>query len=134
MTHSQCANSVAMVRPAAFAYNQETASNNFFQHQNGSDQPNLQLKALEQFDAMVELLLRNGLDVLVIEDSPVPAKPDAIFPNNWFSCNNGRITVFSMYANNRRSEKRPEVLKALQQKTGIDDIDDLSKNEKEGFF
>ena len=42
-----------------------------------------------------------GVEVIVIEDSQEPSKPDAIFPNNWISFHEDGKTPFSdviMYA------------------------------------
>ena len=86
-----------MVRPAAFAYNAETAANNYFQQKpdKGID---LQVLALSEFDRMVGLLRSNGIQVIVIEDTATPKKPDAVFPNNWFNACDGRLNVFPMFA------------------------------------
>ncbi len=81
------ASAIAMVRPAAFGYNEETALNNYFQHIPETNNSVLQSAALKEFDAMVTLLRDNGVEVLVLNDDAEPCKPDAIFPNNWFSCN-----------------------------------------------
>lgn len=125
---------IAMVRPAAFGFNEETAANNFFQDNNQPDNTTLQQKALEQFDAMVLLLRNNGIDVLVLDDELSPRKPDAIFPNNWFSCNKNVISIFPMYAPNRRIEKRPELVEAIKNKTGITRVSDWSHYENDHLF
>lgn len=132
MKHPQCASVVAMVRPAAFGYNEETALNNFFQQNTGGD--DLQQLALRQFDKMVALLRSKGIEVLVLNDDKETIKPDAIFPNNWFSCNNGQITIFPMEAVNRRREKRQELIDEIKRKTGIEDLHDLSNHEVEEIY
>jgi hypothetical protein len=132
MNHPQCARRIAMVRPAAFGYNEETASNNFFQQKNSPG--NLHTAALQQFDKMVMQLKENAIDILLMEDNPAPAKPDAIFPNNWFSCNNHTITIFPMEAANRRWEKRQELIEQIQNATGITSITDLSFYEAQSVF
>jgi hypothetical protein len=132
MNHPQCCKLIAMVRPAAFAFNAETAANNFFQRE--GNVTNIHSQALKQFDEMVQLLKTNGIDVLVLNDTEKPKKPDAIFPNNWFSCNNGVLTVFPMEALNRRLEKRPELISLLQIATGIDVIYDLSQHESKNIY
>ena len=73
-----------MVRPAAFGFNAETAANNFFQTNPNESKEELQQKALSEFDKMVVTLRKHGVNVVVIEDTETPTKPDAIFPNNWF--------------------------------------------------
>lgn len=125
---------IAMVRPAAFGFNEETASNNFFQDNSLQHNPQLQEHALLQFDAMVELLRSNGIDVLILEDDPVPPKPDAVFPNNWFSCSNGMIQVFPMYAPVRRLEKNWPMIDAVKTKTGISVVKDWRPYEEKNIF
>ena len=129
------ASTILMVRPAAFGFNEETAANNYFQTNPKISKEELQQKALTEFDNMVQTLRNHDLNVLVIEDSKEPAKPDAIFPNNWLSTSpNGIVSVFPMYAPNRRIEKRDEILEQLAQKFVIRDVQDWSEYEVEGRF
>src|SRR4028118_1050838 len=101
----QITDTVLMIRPAAFSYNAETATNNFFQQQPTHAAEVLQQKALEEFDAMVNTLKAHDINVIVIKDTEQPAKPDAVFPNNWFSTNReGVLSVFPMHAAVRRLE------------------------------
>lgn len=125
-----------MIRPAAFGPNEETASTNFFQSSStGQDRQKLQQLALVEFDNMVGLLKDHGINVLVIDDTPSPAKPSAIFPNNWLSTSpGGVVSVFPMYAANRRLEKRDDILKLLAQKFVVKDVQDWSEFEVEGKF
>jgi hypothetical protein len=124
-----------MVRPAAFGYNDETAANNYFQHNTVMDRETLQQTALAEFDAMVNLLRSHDVDVLVLEDSKEPPKPDAIFPNNWISTSpDGKIFVYPMYAPNRRTEKRGEILDQLAREFVVNDLQDWSEFEVEGRF
>lgn len=128
--HSNC---IAMLRPASFGFNEQTAGNNHFQNaafQNTS----LQQHALFEFDQMVDLLRSHGVDVLVLNDDTQTARPDAVFLNNWFCCRQGIIHLFPMWAPNRRAEKRKELVKALAQKTGINTIIDWSHFENDGLF
>ncbi len=124
-----------MIRPAAFGFNEETAANNFFQSNPGISKEELQKKALAEFDNMVQTLQSHDINILVIEDTDEPAKPDAIFPNNWLSTSpNGVLAVFPMYAANRRIEKRDEVLQAIGKHFIIHDVQDWSEYEAEGRF
>ncbi|HUR65795.1 MAG TPA: arginine deiminase-related protein [Chitinophagaceae bacterium] len=126
---------ILMVRPAAFGYNEETAANNYFQSNPGISQKQLQEKALEEFDNMVDTLRGNGITVLVIEDTKMPPKPDALFPNNWLSTSpDGLIAVFPMYAPNRRNEKRDDILQQLAKEFVVRDVQDWSEYEAEGRF
>ena len=124
-----------MVRPAAFGFNEETAANNYFQSRPGSDQDFLQQKAREEFDMMVEKLREHGIEVIVVEDTTEPAKPDALFPNNWLSTSPaGIIHVFPMYAPNRRAEKREDILHMLAAGFKVNDVHDWTEFESEGRF
>jgi len=124
-----------MVRPAAFGFNEETAANNYFQTNPGISKEALQQKALAEFDSMVWLLRNEEIDVLVIEDTKEPPKPDAIFPNNWLSTSpEGTVSVFPMYAPNRRAEKRDDILQQLARHFVVKDLQDWSEYEAEGRF
>jgi hypothetical protein len=124
-----------MIRPAAFGFNKETAATNFFQSDKGIGQEKLQQKALLEFDNMVEMLKGSGINVIVIEDTNEPVKPDAIFPNNWIgTLPDGILSVFPMYAPNRRSEKRLDILYRLGKEFIIKDLQDWSEYEVEGRF
>ncbi len=135
------ASCILMIRPAAFGYNEETADSNFFQHK-PSNLPNrqagnqtIQQSAVEEFDSMVNLLRSHGIDVIVFDDSAEPPKLDAVFPNNWLSTSpDGIISVFPMYAANRRAEKRDDILKWLNENFKVKDIQDWSEFEAEGRF
>ena len=94
---------ILMVRPAAFGFNAETAANNFFQSNPNLGKEELQQKALNEFDNMVATLRKHGVTIVVIQDTETPAKPDAIFPNNWLSTSpNGTVTVYPMFAPNEK--------------------------------
>jgi hypothetical protein len=124
-----------MIRPAAFGFNEETAANNYFQSNPGISKEELQQRALLEFDNMVQTLQKHDIDVMVIDDTKEPVKPDAIFPNNWLSTSpDGIIAVFPMYAPNRRSEKRDDILKTLADKFVVKDVQDWSEFEAEGRF
>ena len=98
-----------MIRPLHFMYNAETAVNNSFQVK--GDQENLTEKAVQEFDILVSQLQNQGIDVTVVEDSPDPHTPDAIFPNNWISFHaSGVYCLYPMFAPNRRKERKVEVI------------------------
>ena len=70
------------------------------------------------------ILLRNcekqDIDVTVVEDSPDPHTPDAIFPNNWISFHeSGIYCLYPMFAPNRRKERKEEVIWKLYRKNFI---------------
>ncbi len=109
-------NHLLMIRPSRFAYNAETAVNNLFQVA-AANCDDVQLKALAEFDAFVEKLIANGIEVTVVQDTPEPHTPDSIFPNNWVSFHsNGTVCLYPMFAANRRLERKAHVLEAIKQK------------------
>ena len=125
-----------MIRPVSFGANEETASTNFFQStETKTDLQSIRETALKEFDNMVEVLRKNHINVLVIDDTPTPPKPSAIFPNNWLSTSpEGIVSVFPMSAANRRPEKRDDILKMLAEKFVVKDLQDWSEFEVEGKF
>jgi hypothetical protein len=128
------ASSVLMVRPVSFAFNEQTAGSNAFQQQDIS-QENIQQKALREFDALVATLRDNGVDVIVIDDTPNPHTPDSIFPNNWVSFHeNGQVFLYPMQAENRRLERRGDILAQLKTTFNISEVDDLSYFEADSKF
>src|SRR6186713_230038 len=132
----QITDTLLMIRPAAFGANEETAASNFFQSTDTkTDSRTIQQAALNEFDNMVELLRQHEINVLVIDDTPSPVKPSAAFPNNWLSTSpEGIVSVFPMYAANRRLEKRDDILKMLAEKFVVKDLQDWSEFEVEGKF
>lgn len=122
-----------MVRPFRFAFNEETAQNNYFQQPSKSG--SVALKALEEFDGFVNQLRGKDVEVLVVQDTPEPWTPDSVFPNNWFSSHiSGELVLYPMFAENRRLERKPEVLKVLTRKINHRKVIDLTHWEKEGEF
>ncbi|MFT4031907.1 MAG: arginine deiminase-related protein [Siphonobacter sp.] len=134
---SQSTSHLLMIRPVHFGFNEQTASSNAFQNVEIADQTKdqAQNEALTEFDEMVRLLTAVGVDVTVIEDTPDPHTPDSIFPNNWVSFhNNGTVITYPMQAENRRLERREDILSRLEKRFYINRRVDLSAFEKEGKF
>lgn len=121
-----------MIKPVNFGFNAETAVNNSFQKKPAGD---IQQQALQEFNNFVDLLRSNKVDVTVVEDSPQPATPDSIFPNNWISFHgDGTVFLYPMFAVNRRLERKDSVLGAIKQKFIVETIIDLSHYEKANLF
>ena len=119
---------VLMIRPFNFAFNNQTALSNVFQKATADINPGvIQQKALEEFDTLVEVLKAKGIEVKVVADTMEPAKPDAVFPNNWASFHeDGTVILYPMFAPNRRLEKRSEIIGILRADYKIKNIVDLS--------
>lgn len=125
-----------MVRPQAFGFNPETAATNTFQKPDASG-ADPGPEALEEFDALARALTAEGVEVCVAQDSPAPAKPDAVFPNNWVSFHAGGTLVLYPLANaNRRPERRPELIDAVvgQLRFKVTHLLDLTWHEGEGKY
>jgi hypothetical protein len=123
-----------MIRPVAFTFNVQTASNNSFQIPNLANSQT-QTLALQEFDEFVKKLTEVGVNITVIDDTLEPHTPDSIFPNNWISFhNNGLIAVYPMFAPNRRFERRFDVLDKLGDLFNLDEIQDYTASEKNNQF
>jgi len=128
------AGTVIMVRPASFGANPQTRASNRFQGRGEGDE--IREAARREFDQLVFNLDRAGIAVLILEDTLYPSKPDAVFPNNWFSTDNtGRIFLYPMQAPNRRSERRISDLKHLLETHGyaVHEVIDISHWERQGL-
>ena len=131
----QSTNSILMIRPNNFGFNEETANDNHYQNKEFFES-NSNGNAQKEFDNMVKNLKQNGISVHVFQDDDINYTPDSIFPNNWISFHeNGDIGLYPMYAKNRRLERRPEVLEFLEEEGfGIENIVDYSGAESENKF
>jgi hypothetical protein len=110
---SQVTNQILMIRPVDFKFNIQTASNNKFQEE--STGANVQQLALQEFDQFTEVLKDNGIELTIIQDILQPETPDSIFPNNWISLHhNGQVYLYPMFSQNRRLERRQDILETLQ--------------------
>jgi hypothetical protein len=131
----QITDTILMIRPAGFRYNEETALSNHFQQTTAHSPKTLQQLAAREFDAMVQVLRNHDVNVIVIDDTPHPAKPDAIFPNNWISTNAaGVIAVFPMQAASRRLERRQDIIDQLKNDFDVADVQDWSPYECDNHF
>lgn len=122
-----------MIRPVRFEFNAQTAVNNAFQvPDHDKDIASL---ARKEFDDFASLLQNNGIDVSIVNDSPEPHTPDSVFPNNWVSFHaDGTVFLYPMFAENRRLERKPEVLQQIRNKFEIVQLHDLSKRELQEKF
>ena len=132
---SQATNSILMIRPINFGYNEETAQDNHYQIKE-LPHKNVNERAQKEFDNMVKNLRQNGVSVHVFQDDENEYTPDSIFPNNWVSFHeNGDVGLYPMCAENRRMERRPEVLDFLENEGfTIFNIVDYSSAESENKF
>jgi hypothetical protein len=131
----QAAQNILLIKPSGFSFNNETALSNSFQQQTNLSNTVIQQKITEEFDGFVRTLRSKGINVLVIDDTKLPTKPDAVFPNNWASYHaDGTVVLYPMCAPNRRLEKRPEILNMIRQHYKVSNIIDLSAYELTNRF
>ena len=135
---NQTTNSILMIRPVAFRMNEQTAVNNYYQKVlDGLSPETVNAKAQDEFDTFVNKLRMVGVDVTVVDDTIEPSTPDSIFPNNWISFHeNGDVVLYPMFAENRRLERREDILDILEAKgfSVNEEIMDYSSAEEDGFY
>ncbi|GAA4089926.1 citrulline utilization hydrolase CtlX [Mucilaginibacter panaciglaebae] len=130
----QATSNLLMIRPVSFGFNEQTADSNAFQTQS-PDKQAVQVRALEEFDGLVKTLRDNGVSVTVIDDTPEPHTPDSIFPNNWISFHdNGDVFTYPMQAQNRRLERREDIIRKLKESFTIKHVIDLTHFELRDQF
>ncbi|MDB5062397.1 MAG: amidinotransferase [Mucilaginibacter sp.] len=131
---NQSTSNILMIRPVAFGFNTQTAQSNAFQNRD-DDQQLVQQKALQEFDGFVAILKSNGVNVTVVNDTIEPHTPDSIFPNNWVSFHdNGDIFLYPMQAENRRLERREDIIRQLEESFKANHVVDLSRFELKDQF
>ena len=125
-----------MIRPAAFSKNKETAINNYFQVDAELKAEEVQQRVIQEFEDFVQKLREVSIDVYVFEDTQDPVTPDSIFPNNWVSFHqNGSVILYPMFANNRRLERRIDLIDNLTNHFEVKKIfDDLLSFESQQKF
>ncbi|TRZ44202.1 citrulline utilization hydrolase CtlX [Robertkochia solimangrovi] len=132
----QNTDTLLMIRPVGFRMNEQTAVNNYFQESGNELQATVNARAQAEFDNFVSLLRDNGVAVIVADDTKEQDTPDSVFPNNWISFHeNGNAVVYPMFAENRRLERREDVLELIEENGFvIQDVYDYTEAEDEGIF
>ncbi len=133
----QTTNTILMIRPINFRMNEQTAVNNYYQKVLDNMLPEtVNAKAQQEFDAYVDKLRGIGVHVVVVNDTEEFDTPDSIFPNNWVSFHaNGNVGLYPMFAENRRFERREDVLIQLEDEGfNINQIVDYTSAEDEHIF
>lgn len=133
----QITNTILMIRPVSFRMNEQTAVNNYYQKVLENLTPEtVQFKALQEFDDFVEKLKVVGVNVVVVNDTKESDTPDSIFPNNWISFHeNGDVALYPMFAENRRLERREDILETLEELGyQINNVVDYTSAEEEKIY
>ena len=134
---AQLASGVLMIRPVRFESNPMTAASNKFQGKSTASPDAQNATAQAEFDDLAAALRAAGIDVVVVDDTPEPHTPDSIFPNNWVSFHSdGRVVLYPMEAENRRTERRPDIIEKLDSELGynVREVVDLSIHEQAQHF
>jgi hypothetical protein len=135
---AQSACDVMMIRPVRFAGNPQTLESNPFQARDAAVQAHgAQAAAIVEFDGLASVLVAAGVRVHVFDDTREPHTPDSIFPNNWVSFHrDGTVVLYPMLAENRRLERREDLLESLSAAHGfrVARVLDLSAHEGGGKF
>lgn len=142
--------SVLMVRPVCFEYNEQTALTNLFQEKTEEKELSVNTMAQIEFDVYTDALHGAGIHVVAVGDTPNPPTPDSIFPNNWFSTHteeelygeraenpHGTVVIlYPMCAPNRRAERKKDVLTVLEAvpSFNITKVIDLTEYEQENCY
>jgi hypothetical protein len=130
MLHSK-ASTVLMVRPVRFGYDTETSGTNTFQQQAVSIPEDIQSQALKEFDQLAAMLRQQGINIIIAEDTHEPHTPDSIFPNNWISFHDtGLAVLYPMLAQNRRLERRTDIIDIIKKNFQLDMLHDMSTSEQ----
>lgn len=134
MKLTQSTSAVLMVRPTSFGFNEQTATTNTFQNNVDLSADEIHDRANHEFTSMVEKLRDSGIHVTVFEDTDTLRKPDAVFPNNWFSAwNDGYVYLYPMATESRRIERSYIALQQLAKDFKITQVSDISSTEEYGF-
>lgn len=132
----QITDTVLMIRPVHFRMNEETAVNNYFQEDLDLRNSEINKRAQDEFDGLVARLREEGVTVVVADDRAEADTPDSIFPNNWISFHEkGTVVLYPMYAENRRRERREDLLDLLEEQGfDITEVIDYTGAEADGLF
>ena len=130
----QAPKSVVMIRPHRFYANPETAGDNGFQSNVETNKSQMSLDALAEFDAAVAMLRKHGVQVHVFDDLGERDTPASVFPNNCFSTHaGGQIAVYPMFSQNRRRERRSDVIEMLKENYRVQAVMDYSGLEQDNL-
>jgi len=132
---AQAPSAVIMIRPHHFAPNKQTEKDNAFQQPaRNLNQETMAKLAYEEATNVAKTLMEEGVKVHIFEDE-TDQTPDSVFPNNWFSTHaGGHIAIYPMFAENRRRERRGDIIEMLKCNYRVQDIIDYSGLEHDDLF
>lgn len=125
---------VVLVRPRHFTPNPMTAGDNAFQSVLSEDPRVVAARAHDEVTALARGLSGAGVGVSVFDDHTTHT-PDSVFPNNWFSTHpDGSVALYPMYATNRRTERRADIIEDLKRTFLVRRVIDYSAAEYDEQF
>lgn len=126
----QSTNHIMVMEPMEFYANPQTMATNSYQHDNNMDVADIHNKAVEELRAFRDLLVTHG--VVVTTTLGRKGCPDDIFCNNWVSTHaGGRMILYPMLAENRRTERRKRLIAGILRKM-YPDLQDFTLHEQQG--
>lgn len=133
----QAPSAVIMIRPHHFYANPQTLADNAFQASattNATATAAVDGQAYAQVTAAAKALQAYGIGVHIFEDEGSHT-PDSVFPNNWFSTHSGgHVAIYPMYAENRRQERRGDIIDMLKKQYRVQDVVDYSGLEHDAIY
>lgn len=135
----QAPSAVVMIRPHHFYANPQTQGDNAFQalacaSDSSAATVELDKLAYQQVTDAAYILESYGIDVHIFEDESKDT-PDSVFPNNWFSTHSGgHVAIYPMHAQNRRQERRGDIIDMLKQAYRVQDVVDYSGLEQDQLY
>lgn len=128
----QAPRAVVMIRPRSFTPNPETAADNAFQR--AAPAASVADAAYHEVTRAAEALEAAGVRVHLFDDDSTD-RPDSVFPNNWLSTHHGgRVALYPMYAPNRRTERRADIVEMLKARYRVQEVIDYSGLEYDNLF
>ena len=118
----QVSDTLLMIEPTHFSFNQQTSADNSFQKESKLKANILQAMAKDEFYEMINYLRSRSIKIIVMKSKS--KSPDAVFVNDWISThsinNEPYLFVYPLLSENRHTEVEPALLqKTLEHELGI---------------
>ena len=132
----QSSRCILMAKPLGFGFNDQTAQDNVFMHEDRIiSKMEIRKKAIEEWENFGNTLKDNGIEVITYDDTQFPEKPDAVFCRDWNSFHDdGTVILYPLKCKNRREERRPDVIEKISKDYYIKEIISLAEEAENGKF
>jgi hypothetical protein len=133
--NKQTANTVLLVEPLCFGFNEESAGYYMLQP-SGLSGEEISIKARQELLAVASTLKEKGVNVILVKDDQLQKTPSSVFVADWVTFHeDSRLVAYPLAAQNRKAERRGEILNVIVDNGfPIYDIVDVSASENEGRF